>query len=72
MCDSAVQWAFEKFGELGAGSDASCISKDTAAECTITSAKYNGACSDAPSDIWPNDLAALINAWIKLHRRLQK
>ena len=69
MCDSAVQWSFEKLGD---GSDAKCVSKETAATCTIQSAKYNGACSGAPSANCPNDLAALINAWIELRRLLQK
>ena len=70
MCDSAVQWAFDK---LGYGSDASCVAKQTKAVCTIKSTKYNGVCSRAPSAQCPNKLAALINDWIKLrHQRLQK
>ena len=69
MCDSAVQWAFEKLGD---GSDDSCVSEDTVAECAMKTAEYDGACSGAKYAKCPNDLAALINAWIKLRRRLQK
>ena len=75
MCDSEDhKWGFEKF--LEETSDAECVSENTAAKCTIT-AKKDGInvtikCSDAPSANCPNDLTALINAWIKLRRRLQK
>ena len=71
MCDSQVQWAFEK---LGTGSDASCVSKVTGKSCDIDSAKYKGVCSNAPSATCPNRLMALINAWIQLSkiRRFRK
>ena len=71
MCDSAVQWEFEK---LGTGSDASCVSKVTGTDCGIISGEYKGVCCQAPSATCPNDLKALINASIQFSKsaRLRK
>ena len=70
MCDATEQWYFEKFKP--GDDDTSCVSKDTEAECAMDTGEYKGACSGAKTGNCPNDLAALINAWIKLRRRLQK
>ena len=66
MCDSAVQWRFEK---LGAGLDTSCVSKDTKTDCKIFSAEYEGVCSNAYSATCPNDLKPLLIAWIQFSKR---
>ena len=68
MCDSAVQWSFEK---LGTGSDASCVSKVTATDCQIDNVAYKGACSSAPSGTCPTELQALISSLIQLSRRFK-
>ena len=71
MCDSSTQWAFER---LGTGSDETCKPEVTETECEVTSTKYTGECSSAPSDTCPNTLKALVNAWIQLNKsgRLRK
>ena len=67
MCDSAIQWTFEK---LGTGSDATCVSQATPTDCQITnSGTYTGECSGAPTGTCPTELQALINAWMKLRHR---